>query len=113
MKYAFFILSILLLASCSESDKDYIKSVEKTIGTTIVNYKDIRHQNLGPSGQSLKVIDVTFTEHDLAELLKKIDTTKFKKTNKHYYQSIETDPEFHSVIISKIDNRIRCTIRSN
>jgi len=98
------------MLSCSKPDSFYIEKVEKAVNTPIEYYTSVKHQKLGRAGEQLLIINVTLDNEGMTELLKKIDTTVIKRSNNDYYSSIRTEPDFHSIRISKLDNTVTCTV---
>ncbi|RWX01532.1 hypothetical protein [Flavobacterium cerinum] len=83
MKY-FLIFASLLFLSCT-NDKDRISRVEEFLGTDLpTNYKMDYSEDMG-----LDMIEITLEENDFNELLKKIDTSKFEKSETDYYKNTE------------------------
>lgn len=101
------------MLSCSKPDSFYIEKVENAVNTSIAHYTSVSHHKLGPVGQQMLIISVTLDNEGMAELLKEIDTTVIKRSNHDYYSSIITQPDFHSIRISKLDNTITCTLRDH
>lgn len=106
MKY-FLILTSLLFLSCSY-DEDRISKVEEFLGTDLPeNYKmeyseDISIQN------PVDMIEITLEENDFNELLKKIDTTKFERSETYYYKNVQGEGDnVTSILLSAKEHKIK------
>jgi len=107
MKYICSIILVLLLSSCSTSDKNRIKTVENAIQTPILHYKTVDYKDSGSIGYPVKVIDVTFSEADFNTIVKKIDLKGFTKENGDYFKDFVSDSiKWHIAVFSR-ENKIR------
>lgn len=107
MKYAYFILMLSILLSCSKSEKEYVETVENVIHVPITNYEKVEYKDIGSTGYPVKVIDVIFSETEFKAILTAIDLTKFKKDGDDYFMDFASDSiKWHVAIFSK-ENKIR------